>query len=98
MPPNGIFASARPPIQKSMASRPVVVTPLARPGLVPGAGVLDDREQQNSDREEHGEHDTERRVLLELRVAHDDLDRGGAEEAGAQRAQEKRAERTRRRE
>ena len=30
MPPNGIFSSARPPIQRSMASRPVVVTPVWR--------------------------------------------------------------------
>ncbi|MCY1299405.1 hypothetical protein D9M70_489320 [compost metagenome] len=27
MPPKGIFSSARPPIQKSTLSRPVVVTP-----------------------------------------------------------------------
>ncbi|MDT4885344.1 hypothetical protein FQZ97_1215690 [compost metagenome] len=29
MPPKGIFCSARPPIQKSTSSSPVVVTPLA---------------------------------------------------------------------
>ncbi|MNX77390.1 hypothetical protein D3C86_1089310 [compost metagenome] len=28
MPPNGIFSSARPPIQRSMLSRPVMVTPV----------------------------------------------------------------------
>ncbi|MCY1498844.1 hypothetical protein D9M68_328410 [compost metagenome] len=35
MPPKGIFSSARPPIQKSTRSRPVVVTPLAPLAQVP---------------------------------------------------------------
>ncbi|MCY1177598.1 hypothetical protein D9M73_179130 [compost metagenome] len=35
MPPKGIFSSARPPIQKSTRSRPVIVTPLASLAQMP---------------------------------------------------------------
>ncbi|MNM59208.1 hypothetical protein D3C81_704530 [compost metagenome] len=42
MPPNGIFASARPPIHRSMASTPVMVTPF-RSSAVPSMPSLPGR-------------------------------------------------------